>query len=356
VEAEARHKKVRMLRVLIGLVGLLALALAGGIVVLALTPAARQHRAAAPRPGDAPSATGGVVCPLSGEPAPGGAVPLRPALAIKVDNYPAARPWSGIDHADIVYEEPVEGGITRFVAVFQCEGASLVGPVRSARAVDVGILADLSHPLFVHAGGITPVLSLLAAAPIHDENVFAHPSVIINPPGRVAPYDTYVSTRAAWALLPSDDTPPSPLFAYSAATPRGRLATVVHVPFSSTSDEWWRFDPAAGRYLLSYGNVPADCADGVQLTAANVLVQFVRIHYGPWYENSEGGLEVQATLTGTGRFLLFRNGVEVAGTWERPALGDPTELLGSDGAEVALAPGPTWVDLVPSTISVSVQG
>jgi len=74
-------------------------------------------------------------------------VPQRPALAVKVDNYAQARPQSGLDMADIVFEEPVEGGITRYVAVFQCQGAPEVGPIRSARNIDIGILGQFGRPL-----------------------------------------------------------------------------------------------------------------------------------------------------------------------------------------------------------------
>src|SRR5581483_4111884 len=86
-----------------------------------------------------PGSPNGPKCPLTGRAAPSGKVPQRPALAVKVDNYSAARPQSGLDNADIVFEEPVEGGITRFVAIFQCQNAALVGPIRSARNIDIGI-------------------------------------------------------------------------------------------------------------------------------------------------------------------------------------------------------------------------
>src|SRR5580693_3398454 len=106
-------------------------------------------------------------CPLTGLPVPGGAaVPARPALAVKVDNYPTARPQSGLDKADVIYEEPVEGGITRYAAVFQCQDAASVGPVRSARNIDIGILGQLGTPLLVHVGGINPVLANIEASPI----------------------------------------------------------------------------------------------------------------------------------------------------------------------------------------------
>src|SRR5579862_5676604 len=162
----------------------------------------------------APSRTG-PACPLTGRTPPGGGeVPKRPALAFKVDNYPDARPQSGLDKADIVFEEPVEGLITRFVAVFQCQPATLIGPVRSARAVDVQILDQLNHPLFFHVGGIDPVLSMIASANDDNLDLGYHSSIVTHPAGRYAPYDTYMSTAGGWSLAPADTTPPEPLFTY----------------------------------------------------------------------------------------------------------------------------------------------
>ncbi len=155
----------------------------------------------------------GSSCPLTGGAAPGGVVPARPALAIKVGNYSDDRPSEGLNQADIVFEEPVEGAITRLVAVFHCQAPALVGDVRSARQPDVGILSQLSDPIFAHAGGIQPVLALLAQAPIIDENVLGGASAtIVHPAGRFAPYSTFVEPHALWALHPSDNTPPAPLF------------------------------------------------------------------------------------------------------------------------------------------------
>ena len=199
--------------------------LAGAGIALAVTsgkkntaaPSSHKHPTAATMI-PAPSAP---ACPLTGLPAPGGQVPQRPALAYKVDNYPAARPQSGLTNADIVFEEPVEGGITRLVAVFQCQSANLVGPIRSARAIDVPILGQLGKPLFVHAGGINPVIGLVNAGNLFNDDVFTHASIVQHLPGRYAPYDTYASTSAAWALNQSDTTPPAPLYTYSATAPDG---------------------------------------------------------------------------------------------------------------------------------------
>jgi len=292
-------------------------------------------------------------CPLSGLPAPGGQVPHRPALAIKIDNYPAARPQSGLDQADIVFEEPVEGGITRLVAVFQCQNTDLVGPIRSARAVDAPILDQLSKPIFIHVGGIPPVLSLVKAADLFDESLLARGPVVQNPRGRYAPYDTYVSTAAGWQLQPTDTAPPASIFTYSPATPAGTPVTSLHIPYSQSSNVTWTWNPGSGNWRLSYSGVPATIADGGQIAVPNVVVQTVQVTYGPWVENSEGALEVQCQLTGSGPLEVFRNGLEVTGTWRRSSLEAPTRLVASNGSTIALQPGETWVELVPSTIAVT---
>jgi hypothetical protein len=96
-------------------------------------------------------------------------------------------------------------------------------------------------------------------------------------------------------------------------------------------------------------------SDGVQNSAANVIVQVVQITYGPWLENDLGGLEVQANLyqDASGPAEIFRNGVEIAGTWQRDSLGQPTQFTSSTGVPITLQPGRTWVELVPSTITVT---
>jgi hypothetical protein len=286
-------------------------------------------------------------------PAPGGRAPKRPALAIKVDNYPSARPQSGLDRADVVFEEPVEGGITRYVAIFQCQNADLVGPIRSARAVDAPILDQLSDPLFIHVGGIPPVLSLIKAANLADENLLARGPVVQNPPGRYAPYDTYVSTAAGWQLRPADTVPPSPIFTYSSKAPAGTPVTSLHIPFSPSSDVTWTWNANSGKWMLSYGDIPATVSDDGQIAVPNVVVQTVHVTYGPWVENAQGQLEVQCQLTGSGPLRVFRNGLELSGTWQRSSLDGPTHLVASNGSTIALQPGETWVELVPSTIVVT---
>ncbi|HVA02326.1 MAG TPA: DUF3048 domain-containing protein [Acidimicrobiales bacterium] len=298
----------------------------------------------------------GPLCPLTGLAPTGGVVPQRPALAVKVDDYPDARPQSGIDQADIVFDEPVEGGITRFAAVFQCQSPSLIGPIRSARAVDLQILDQLSKPILVHVGGINPVLSMLSNGNLSDFDLRIHGSIIKHLPGRVAPYDTYISAAAGWGLEADDTTPPTPLFTYSPTTTLGAATGSVHIPFTATNNTLWSWDAASGHWLLSYSGRPATVSGGGQIATTNIVVQTVHVTYGPWLENSEGGLEVQSQMTGSGPVLVLRDGVAITGTWKRAALGDPTTLTATNGSTIALKPGQTWVEIVPSTVPVTTTG
>ena len=292
-------------------------------------------------------------CPLTGTPAPGGQVPQRPALAMKVDNYPAARPQSGLDKADVVFEEPVEGLITRLVAVFQCQDAPSVGPLRSARAVDVQILSQLSDPVFVHVGGIQPVLERLAQANLTDVDALRNGSVVTLNPARVAPYSTYSSTAAGWSQDSSDTTPPAPIFSYSSNPPAGTAVASVRIPFSPTNDVRWTWNAVAHRWALAESGKPATVADDGQITTTNVVVQTVQVTLGPWLENDVGGLEVQSKLIGSGPLEVFRDGLKITGTWHRSSSTSATTLTAANGNAIALAPGPTWVEIVPTTVAVT---
>jgi hypothetical protein len=295
-------------------------------------------------------------CPLTGTPAPRGVVPHRSALAVKVDNYPTARPQTGLTAADIVFEEPVEGGITRYVAIFQCRGARVVGDVRSARNIDIGILGQFGHPLLVHVGGIQPVIDNIQASPIEDFELGDYNTTVLEQPaGRVAPYDTYTSITKVWRMRSTATQPPKPVFSYSATVPAGTPVKSVSIPFSSYSPVAWKYDPTTHKFLRFYDSSPDKLSNGVQNSASNVIVQFVDVYYGPWLENSEGGLEVQANLYthASGKAIVFRNGVEITGKWSRTTLAQPTSFTSASGQTITMQPGDTWVELVPTTVRVT---
>jgi len=336
--------------------GLLATAGLAGLVLSACSSDPPAHDSAAAKVKPTTTTTGAPkpACPLTGLPAPGGVVPPRPAMAVKIDNYPDGRPQAGLDKADIVFEEPVEGGITRYAAVFQCQNASLIGPARSARNIDIGILGQLGNPLLAHVGGIDPVIANIDASPIVDVDLGASNSLMIHPAGRVPPDADFTSTAIVYNTHPTMTTPPQPLFSYASAAPSGGSpVSTVNIDFSGTSNVTWKWNKATDTFLRFYnGTTPDMLADNVQNAAANVVVQYVQISYGPWLENDEGGKEVQADLypNASGTAIVYRNGYAIPGTWHRSTLGSPTQFVNDFGVAIPMQPGQTWVELVPNTI------
>ena len=335
---------------------MLATAGLAGLVLSACSSDPAPHDSATAKVKPTTTTTTGApkpACPLTGLPAPEGVVPKRPAMAVKIDNYPAGRPQAGLDKADIVFEEPVEGGITRYAAVFQCQDVGLIGPARSARNIDIGILGQLGNPLLAHVGGINPVIANIDASPIVNVDLGASNSLMIHPAGRVSPDADFTSTAIVYGTHPTMTTPPQPLFSYASAVPDGGSpVSTVNIDFSGTSNVTWKWNAATNTFQRYYnGTTPDMLADGAQNQTPNVVVQYVQVSYGPWAEN-QGGLEVQADLypNASGTAVVYRNGMAFPATWHRGALGAPTQFVNAFGVPIPLEPGTSWVELVPNTI------
>jgi hypothetical protein len=318
----------------------------------------------APRGSGAPAqtASGGdpgtprvMICPLTGRTAKGGAVPNRPALAVKVENLPAARPQTGLSWADIIYEEPVEAGITRFIVVYQCQDASRIEPVRSGRLTDPSILTQFGRPVFGYAGAVPAVIKAVAAAGIIDANFTKAPQAYHRDPNRDAPHNLYTSTDELYAAAHRPKGIPQAVFTYDADVPStGSAASSVHVPFSQQSDVVWSWSASANAWLRSYGNEPATYSDGKQMSSTDVVIQMVRIKLTE-ITDVRGVHSPEVIATGSGKAYVLRNGKVITGTWSRPKLSDLTVFKDANGDEIPLAPGRTWVELTPNTVSVTVS-
>lgn len=291
-------------------------------------------------------------CPLTDLPAPGGKVPQRPALAIKVGNDPGARPQSGLSRADVVYEVQAEGGITRFIAVFQCQSAAMVGPIRSLRWVDWHVVHQLGHPILVSAGGIIPDIQGVRAQSwlhfIDALNFSGAPFTRIS--SRVPPENLYGSTSQIWSYVHAT-TPPPRLFDFSSSVPAGGSAVgTVYIPFSGLEDVSWAWSPSANRFLRYYSGQPAYGNGGEQFSATNVVVQFVNAPLGKYNESGPNSLGVHSQTVGKGPVWILRNGEIFKGTWVRQSLSQTTSYYNSSGQQIPLAPGHTWVEVVPNWI------
>jgi hypothetical protein len=179
---------------------------------------------------------------------------------------------------------------------------------------------------------------------------------VVHPTGLYAPYSTFVEPRALWALDPSNDTPPAALFTYATGLPKEAVpgsGSGVHIPFSSSSDVTWQWDPSAGRYLRDYSGAPDMLVGGTQTSSVNVVAMTVRTFTGPWVENSEGAQEVEVVATGSGPLVVMEGGAAITGTWSRSSLTQPATLTASDGTPITLQPGNTWEELVPDGVPVT---
>jgi len=330
----------------------------GGIVFgfSALAGHAKTTRTSGPgdaSPGSSPSPTPPPICPLTGLAPKSGSVPDRSALAVKVENLPEARPQAGLGTADLIYEEPVEGGITRFIVVYQCTGAARIEPIRSARLTDPDILDQLGSPIFGYAGGVAQVESKVKKRGLIDVNYEVAAGAYHRDPGRPAPHNLYSSTQALYAAAHTHGSPPAPLFTYATRPPAGAVvARKVHLPFSGSSDVYWKWSPSKKVWLRFHGTVPHQLSDGTQVSAKNVVVQVVKTVLTD-ITDANGMPSPEVIATGTGKAYVFRNGKVIVGTWSRPALADVTKFLDASSNVIPLAPGNTWIELLPVTIPVT---
>jgi hypothetical protein len=300
-------------------------------------------------------------CPLTGTRPASGKVPHRPALAVKIENLPQARPQWGLDKADVVFEEPVEGGITRFVAVFQCQGAPRLEPIRSGRLVDVQILEPLGKVLFAYAGAIQPVVNEVDSpgSLLEDIGINKAPNAYSLDPTRYAPHNLESSTAALYAAAKAlgygSTPPPRRIFDYGPMPLGGKPAAKVTIGYLA-STTYWTWDPTKGLWMRSYSDTgPAMQGDNVQLSAVNVVVMHVHMYPTQYVEDVNGAYENELTLTGAGQAWVFRHGTVFYGKWERPSLAKEATFVEKDGTEIPLAPGNTWVEYVPDSIPVDVS-
>ncbi len=290
-----------------------------------------------------------VAWPLTGVPTE--TVDERPAVAVKIENLPAARPQTGLDQADMVWEEVVEGGITRFVAVFHSQVPETVGPIRSVRPMDPSIFGPTAGVL-VYSGGQPPFVAAVGDAGlqsiVHDEG----DDGFFLKKGKRAPHNLYGTMADFLAQAEGDRKAPPAQFAHTRTQGQG-TATVAGAPFAlldvrltHSSRAQWQWGTAENAFLRSEGTTPAVSSGGERFSAANVVVLSVEM-VNTKFVDPAGTPVPETKLVGTGEGLVASGGKQVAVTWSKDAVESPLVLTGPDGAPVLLEQGTTWVELVP---------
>lgn len=307
-----------------------------------------------PRPGytstyQAPEPT--VLAPLRGTSVPAGSL-AHASVAAKIDNHWDARPQVGLERTDIVFEELVEGGITRYVAVWHSDVPELLGPIRSIRPMDPDIVSPFGGIIF-YAGGQARFVTMMRNTPvynaIHGQSDTA--AFMYRAGDRSAPHNVIVKAQEFLAAH-SDIAAPAQQFAYSldaassTAAKEGDPTGTLQLTFSNGFRPAWTYDPASSRYLRLQDGAPDLDSNGAQLAATNVVSMRVPVTISQSIPKTE--------MLGSGEAWVTTGGGTVHATWYKAAATDAIQLLGDSGIAIRLGAGNTWVELVPTAGAVEI--
>ncbi|MBC7263269.1 MAG: DUF3048 domain-containing protein [Chloroflexi bacterium] len=290
--------------------------------------------------------------PLSGQLVTDPAVLSRRPLHVRIGNDPQIRQWqAGLSQAEVVYEDIMDGWWdTRLTAVFLSEDPEALGPVRSARLVNLELAPQYDAAL-VHSGASDQIRWLISQSTIVDLDEFFHPRPYYYVQGRDWRGRLFTSAEAVRKeLVTMGKEGPVALkgFVFSPQLPAGDAASYIRIPYPKAAIVEYRYDRESGRYMRYVQGEPhiddnTDQAVGVE----NVIVQYVEHQATDIVEDSLGNTAIRIVLTGQGPVQIFRDGVVISGIWRRDKETDFTQYLDADGNPIPLKPGHTWVQLVP---------
>ena len=278
-------------------------------------------------------------------------------VGIMVDNHPDALPVSGISKAKIVYEAPVEGGLTRYLAIFDNKQAvAEVGPVRSARAYFLDWIQEYGRGLYMHSGGSPEALSAIKTRKIFDANEFFWGQYYWRSPEREAPHNLYTGSDN-WRKILDNSGDKKELFTADKAWKYSSLVgqtigkkSVLKIPFSESYEVAWTYDAKKLNYARSInGNKETD-KDGSEIRTRNILVQITSVKE----INGDDKGRVEVAAVGSGKAIILKKGSVTYGTWKKSSLAGRTRFYDKNKKEVVLIPGNTWVEVVPKEVNVLV--
>ena len=291
---------------------------------------ATPDRTAAP----APTRPAKPVDPLTGT-----AVVDGPVLAVKVENIGAARPQVGLDVADIVFVQRVEGAQTRLVAVYHTRFPSRLGPVRSARSTDAQLLPLFGRPGLVYSGANARVQARL------DDASIVPIQRTTRDRSRVAPHNVFVDLAALAQSQRRVGDARSIGWTFARESAQARSAPRTGQATSRVGNDTFRFDHTDGRYTVRWNSrTYRDGDSGRTSRTDNVVVMRVRDH-ADGNRDVAGAASVQSDTVGRGKVTVHRDGRRIEGTWARSAPGKPLTFTDPEGDPIALRPGQTWVTL-----------
>ncbi|TAK05388.1 DUF3048 domain-containing protein [Patescibacteria group bacterium] len=272
--------------------------------------------------------------------------PLRP-FAVMIENHGDSRPQSGLSAAKLVFEAPVEGGITRFLAVYAASGTVReIGPVRSARPYYLDWVLELGAD-YVHVGGSPEAFTKLARLRLHDIDEFAYGTAAFwRSSRRYAPHNTYTSVELlngvreerAWAATSTA----APWRYVDPQAPEERPTSTPNLVIDFSSPTYrveWRYQHDDNAWRRFQAGAPHADVDGTPILAANVAV----IRTETQVLDAVGRLKLRTV--GSGKAWVFRDGRMITGRWKKLAAEERIRFETVDGKEIPFVPGPTWIEV-----------
>lgn len=271
----------------------------------------------------------------------------RRPLAVMIDNHPNALPQSGLSKADAVWEVLVEGGLTRYLAIFKSRPADEIGPVRSARPYFLDWARE-ADAVYVHVGGSDEALHLLAAgaAGLDDANEFSNGSTYWRDRAKVAPHNVYTSTEKLRALTAKkgwrEETDVQDATLRSDIVPDGESASAVDIAFARGGQQVeFRYDAATQAYDRVLSGRPAKDAGGA-IAPRTVVVLEIDAVKG---KDPQGKGLLAMKTAGSGKAVVFRNGVAVKGVWKKTSAEDPLQVYAED-KKIPFSSGQVWYAVI----------
>ncbi|MBM3698956.1 MAG: DUF3048 domain-containing protein [Actinobacteria bacterium] len=275
-------------------------------------------------------------------------------LVVKIDDTNAAHPQIGVEDADVVYVEQVEGGVTRLAAVYSSKLPSLIGPIRSARISDIELLAQFGRVGFAYSGAQTKMRPVIAAANL--ENLSAErnpPSIYGKDPDRPGPFDMILKPDLLLERANSNpkikiDTATASVFPFGEAPAGETITAVAKIKWLSARYEL-RWDAVGEKWLIYFNDKPKLAATGEHLYADTAIIQIVSITPSI-YGDKFGGVTPFSKTTGTGKAVMLRDGFSYQVNWQRDLETELTKWQTITGEVANFKPGRIWIlltDQVP---------
>ena len=330
------------------------------------TPSPTPSPTATPSPTPDPTATPLptpllVPAPLTGRPV-SPEVAARHPIAVMIDDLGAARPQSGLASASVVWHAPAEGGIPRYMAVFQDVQPETVGPVRSSRYYYIAWAAEW-RAIYIHAGGSPQALATLRAKGngqlVYNGDEFRHSGTFFRLKTRFAPHNLYTTgamLRALGTRLGAKDQAYSPVWQFAPDAPLEArpVGGTIGVRYSANTI-LYTYDRTTNTYPRSVTREAkqTDAANGVRIAPKNVVVMLMA--FGPLRDGHPNKHRLEATVVGSGPAWINTNGRTIKGTWKKTALTQPTKFYDGAGKEVTLTIGQTFVQVMPRGSTVTIK-